>query len=58
MKDIQIRQLFFDKEEELNQLVELQNIVYKDKGKVFKKEGFRHWYVDNPYGKVISFNSL
>lgn len=58
MENIQIRRLYFEKEEELEQLVELQNIVYKDKGKVFTKEGFRRWYLNNPYGELISFNAF
>ena len=57
-EQIQIRQSFFDSEEELEQLVALQNEVYKERGKTFKKEGFRHWYVENPCGKAISFNAF
>ena len=55
---IEIRQSFFDTNEELNQLVILQNEVYKERGITFKPEGFRHWYVENPYGRAISFNAF
>ncbi|MBR3412739.1 MAG: GNAT family N-acetyltransferase [Bacteroidales bacterium] len=57
-ENIEIRQSFFDTEKELNQLVELQNEVYKERGKTFHQEGFRHWYVENPYGNAISFNAF
>lgn len=56
--NIQIHQSFFETEKELEQLVELQNIVYKDRGKSFNKEGFRHWYLENPFGNAISFNAF
>ena len=55
---IEIRQSFFETEEELDKLVTLQNEVYKERGLVFNKNGFRHWYVENPYGKAISFNAF
>lgn len=45
----------FETEEELQQLIDLQNEVYKDRGLLFEKEGFIHWYINNPAGKVISF---
>lgn len=57
-EQIQIRQSFFDTDLELEQLVVLQNEVYKERGKTFKKEGFRHWYVENPCGRAISFNAF
>lgn len=58
MKNIQIRQIFFKTELELEQLVELQNVVYKEKGRVFTKDNFRRWYQGNPCGEVISFNAF
>ncbi len=48
---------FFD-EDELERLVELQNIVYKERGLVFTNDTFRHWYIDNPDGPVISYNAF
>lgn len=55
---LDLRQSLFDTEEELDQLVELQNEVYKERGIVFNKEVFRHWYVENPCGRAISFNAF
>ena len=55
---MEIRQCFFKEEEELQQLVELQNEVYKERGHVFSPKGFKFWYVDNPEGPVISFNAF
>lgn len=57
-EQIQIRQSFFDTEEELDQLVTLQNEVYKERGITFFKDEFRHWYVENPCGRAISFNAF
>lgn len=56
--NIQIRQSVFNTDEELDQLVELQNEVYKEKGHVFSRESFKHWYVENPFGNAISFNAF
>jgi GNAT superfamily N-acetyltransferase len=42
----------------LNQLVDLQDIVYSDKRKSFSANVFRHWYLQNPNGDVISFNAF
>ena len=53
-----IRQCTFDSEPELQQLVDLQNIVYKNRGLVFKKEDFIFWYKQNPEGAVISYNAF
>lgn len=55
---IEIHQSFFDTDKELDQLVELQNEVYKDKGHSFCREGFKHWYLENPFGKAVSFNAF
>jgi len=57
-EQLQIRQSFFDTEEELNQLVTLQNEAYKERGITFSKDSFRNWYVKNPCGKAISFNAF
>lgn len=57
-EQIQIRQSLFDTEEELEQLVTLQNETYRERGINFHKEEFRHWYVENPCGRAISFNAF
>lgn len=56
--NIDIRQSFFESDEEFDQLVELQNEVYKERGLTFTREIFKHWYIDNPYGHAISFNAF
>jgi len=57
--DYEIKRLLFDDEDQsLSKLVELQNIVYNDHKHVFTVEGFKHWYLENPMGKVISFNAF
>ena len=56
--EYEIKQLKFDDGEvSLKQLVNLQNIVYEGKHS-FNIEGFKRWYVDNPMGRVISFNAF
>lgn len=55
---MEYKKLTFKTDEELNLLVELQNIVYKERGLVFTRDTFRYWYVDNPCGEVISFNAI
>ena len=55
---IETRFCTFTNNEELELLVELQNEVYKQRGLIFKKELFKHWYADNPIGKVISCNAF
>lgn len=57
--EYEFRQLMFDDgDKSLQQVVDLQNIVYEGTGHTFSVDGFRHWYVDNPMGKVISFNTF
>lgn len=53
-----IRKCNFDNDTELQQLVDLQNTVYKQRGLVFRKEDFLFWYRKNPEGIVISFNAF
>ena len=56
--EYEIKQLKFDDGEvSLKQLVNLQNIVYEGK-QSFNVDGFKRWYVDNPMGRVISFNAF
>ncbi len=54
----EIKQLFFeDGDIMLQKVVDLQNIVYEG-SHTFSVKGFRQWYVNNPMGKVISFNAF
>lgn len=55
---MEIKQSFFETDQEFAQLVELQNIVYKERGLKFSIEGFKYWYVTNPVGRVISVNAF
>lgn len=55
---LEIRQSKFEADYELEQLVELQNEVNKEKGIVFTINDFAQWYLNNPVGKVLSFNAF
>lgn len=56
--DYEIKQLHFDDgDKSLQRVVDLQNLVYEGKH-TFKTDGFRQWYLNNPMGKVISFNAF
>lgn len=55
---MEFKQCYFDNDSELSQLVELQNEVYRERGLKFKPQTFKSWYVENPYGHVISFNAF
>lgn len=44
--------------EMMEQLVCLQNEVYRERGLQFTKDVFQHWFVDNPDGQVISCNAF
>lgn len=57
MEDYIIRKLDFTDSEDMRMLVDLQNTVYKGKH-IFDSTGFKHWYIDNPNGKVVSFNAI
>ena len=53
-----IKQLLFDDgDASLQKVVDLQNIVYEG-AHTFRLKGFRQWYLNNPMGKVISFNAF
>lgn len=53
-----IKQLLFDDGDiSLYKVVSLQNIVYEGKH-TFSVTGFCQWYLNNPMGKVISFNAF
>lgn len=53
----EIRKIKLNNDQLLQQLVNLQNVVYKGRH-VFTVDGFKKWYVDNPMGEVISFNAF
>ena len=56
--DYEIRQLLFDDGDvSLQKVVDLQNAVYEG-SHVFNVNKFRQWYLNNPMGKVISFNAF
>ena len=53
-----IKQLLLDEGDvSLQKVVNLQNIVYEGKH-TFTVNGFRQWYLNNPMGRVISFNAF
>lgn len=47
----------FSSKEMMKKLVDLQNRVYFGK-RIFTDKTFKHWYLDNPNGKVVSFNAF
>lgn len=56
--EYKIKQFLFDDNDKfLSQLVDLQNIVYEG-NHIFTIEVFRYWYLENPMGRVISFNAF
>lgn len=56
--NLDIRQSKFEADYELEQLVELQNEVYRERGIHFTVESFKQWYMANPCGRVLSFNAF
>lgn len=52
-----IKRLDFSNPIDMNRLVNLQNAVYQG-SHFFSEETFRFWYLDNPNGRVISFNAF
>lgn len=56
--ELDIRQTRFDTEEELQQLVDLQNEVYRERNLIFTVDTFKRWYIENPFGRVLSFNAF
>ena len=48
---------FNDGDVSFQKIVDLQNVVYEGKHK-FRIESFRERYLNNPMGKVISFNAF
>ena len=55
---MEIRKCLFDNDVDLQQLLQLQNTVYKERGLVFTSEVFSFWYKKNPEGAVISYNAF
>ena len=55
---MEFKQCYFDNDSELYHLAELQNEVYRERGLKFKPQTFKSWYVENPYGRVVSFNAF
>lgn len=56
MNDICIQYSDFSCNNDLVKLVHLQNEVYPSR-RITSINGFRNWYVNNPNGRVISFNA-
>lgn len=56
-QEYRIERMDFSNPEDMQKLVDLQNAVYEGKH-VFTSEGFKYWYLDNPNGRVVSFNAL
>ena len=57
-RELEMRQTRFDTKEELQQLVDLQNEVYRERNLNFTVDFFKQWYIANPYGRVLSFNAF
>ncbi len=55
--DYKIERLDFSNKADMQRLVALQNEVYKGKH-TFTEDDFKYWYLDNPNGKVISYNAV
>lgn len=53
----EIKRLDFTDPTDMQKLVDLQNAVYAGKH-IFTAEGFSFWYINNPEGKVVSFNAI
>jgi GNAT superfamily N-acetyltransferase len=55
--EYKIERLDFSNPKDMQRLVDLQNAVYAGKH-VFTNKSFQYWYLDNPNGKVVSYNAL
>lgn len=55
MASIIYRRVLFESQQEIQQLIDLQNAVYKERGLTFSCDSFMRWYLENPWGKVISY---
>lgn len=56
-ENYRIERMDFSSPLDMQCLVNLQNIVYKGTH-TFTSDGFKHWYLDNPNGRVISYNAM
>ena len=52
-----MERLDFSNPADMQKLVDLQNAVYEGKHS-FSDTTFKHWYLDNPNGRVVSYNAL
>lgn len=57
VQEYRIERLDFSNPVDMQRLVDLQNAVYEGKHS-FSDTTFKHWYLDNPNGRVVSFNAL
>ena len=55
--EYQFERLDFSNPKDMQKLVDLQNAVYAGKH-VFTSSSFQYWYLDNPNGRVVSYNAL
>lgn len=56
-QDYTFKRLDFSNPDDMQKLVDLQNTVYAGKY-VFDNSTLKFWYLDNPNGKVVSFNAF
>lgn len=56
-QEYRMERLDFSNPVDMQKLVDLQNAVYEGKHS-FLDTTFKHWYLDNPNGRVVSFNAL
>lgn len=56
-QEYRIERLDFSDPDDMKKLVDLQNAVYAGKHK-FTNKTFQYWYLDNPNGRVVSFNAI
>lgn len=56
-EEYSIEKLDFSEPDDMQKLVDLQNAVYEGKH-VFSSSSFKYWYLDNPNGRVVSFNAI
>ncbi len=55
--EYKIERLDFSNPVDMKKLVDLQNAVYAGMH-VFTSKTFHYWYLDNPNGRVVSFNAI
>lgn len=57
VQEYKMERLDFSNPADMQKLVDLQNAVYEGKHS-FSDTTFKHWYLDNPNGRVVSYNAL